>query len=74
METQERADSDKAEGSMRLRDYLRVNCYDLKDYRLEVDADRLRGLGAIDGNVNKLESELDNSIRSAERMVRLLGY
>jgi hypothetical protein len=50
----QKTDSDKAREIMRLRGYLMENCYGLRDYRLVVDGDGLRGLGAIEGNVDKL--------------------
>jgi hypothetical protein len=53
-EAQKKANGDSAKEIMRLRGYLMGNCYGLRDYRLEVDGDGLRGLGAIEGNVDKL--------------------
>jgi len=53
-QAQGKADSDKAREIMRLRGYLMENCYGLRDYRLEVDGEGLRGLGAIEANVDKL--------------------
>jgi hypothetical protein len=38
----------------RLGGYLMENSFVLRDYRLEVGGDGLRGLGAIEDNVNKL--------------------
>ena len=54
MEAQQRGDADRRKGVMALRGYLMANCHGLKDYRLEVGGDGLRGLGAIEGNVDKL--------------------
>ena len=41
---QEKADGDKSKEIMKLRAYLMDNCYGLRDYRLVVDGDGLRGL------------------------------
>ena len=49
IEAQEKADGDKATEIMQLRGYLMDNCYGLRDYRLEVEGDGLRGLGAMEG-------------------------
>ena len=54
IEAQQKADADRGKEIMSLRGYLIANCYGLRDYRLEVDGDGLRGLGAIEGNVDKL--------------------
>jgi hypothetical protein len=37
-----------------LRRYLMENSFGLRGYRLEVDGDGRRGLGAIEGNIDKL--------------------
>jgi hypothetical protein len=79
IEAQEKADSDKAREIMRLRSYLMENCYGLRDYRLEVDGDGLRGLGAIEGNVDKLIADrmkkrgMSWTRRGADRMARLIS-
>jgi len=56
-EAQEKEGGDKAKEIMNLRAYLMENCYRLRDYRLEVDGGEIRGLGAIDGNVDKLRKK-----------------
>ena len=77
IEAQEKADSDKAKEIMRLRGYLMENCYGLRDYRLVVDG--LRGLGAIEGNVDKLIADrmkkrgMSWTKRGADRMARLIS-
>lgn len=79
IEAQEKADGDKAEEIMRLRGYLMENCYGLRDYRLEVCGDGLRGLGAIEGNVDKLiatrmkKRGMSWTIKGAQRMARLIS-
>jgi len=78
-EAQERAAGDKAKEIMKLRGYLMENCYGLRDYRLEVDGDGLRGLGAIEGNVDKLIADrmkkrgMSWTRRGADRMARLIS-
>ena len=55
------------------------NCYGLRDYRLEVDGEGLRGLGAIEGNVDKLIADrmkkrgMSWTRRGADRMARLIS-
>jgi len=79
IEAQEKADSDKGKEIMRLRGYLMENCYGLRDYRLEVDGGGLRGLGAIEGNVDKLIADrmkkrgMSWTKRGADRMARLIS-
>jgi len=78
-QAQEKADSDKAKEIMRLRAYLMENCYGLRDYRLEVNGDGLRGLGAIEGNVDKLIADrmkkrgMSWTKQGANRMARLIS-
>lgn len=78
IEAQEKIDGDKAKEIMRLRGYLMENCYGLRDYRLVVDGDGLRGLGAIEGNVDKLvvnrmkKRGMSWTIKGAQRMARLI--
>jgi len=78
-QAQGKADSDKAREIMRLRGYLMENCYGLRDYRLEVDGEGLRGLGAIEGNVDKLIADrmkkrgMSWTRRGANRMARLIS-
>ena len=79
IEAQEKADSDKAKEIMRLRGYLMENRYGLRDYRLEVDDGGLMGLGAIEGNVDKLIADrmkkrgMSWTKRGADRMARLIS-
>ena len=55
------------------------NWYGLRDYRLEVVGDGLRGLGAIEGNVDKLIADrmkkrgMSWTRRGADRMARLIS-
>jgi len=77
-EAQQKGDADRREEIMGLRGYLMANCYGLRDYRLEVDGDGLRGLGAIEGNVDKLVANrmkkrgMSWTINGAQRMARLI--
>lgn len=79
IQAQEKADSDRAKEIMRLRAYLMENSYGLRDYRLEVNGDGLRGLGAIEGNVDKLVANrmkkrgMSWTIKGAQRMARLIS-
>jgi hypothetical protein len=79
IEAQEKADGDRAKEIMKLRGYLMENCPGLRDYRLEVDGDSLRGLGAIEGNVDKLIADrmkkrgMGWTRRGADRMARLIS-
>ncbi len=78
VEAQQKADADRQKEIMGLRGYLMTNCYGLKDYRLEVGGDGLRGLGAIEGNVDKLVANrmkkrgMSWTINGAQRMTRLI--
>ena len=77
-EAQQRGDADRRKGIMGLRGYLMANCYGLRDYRLEVGGDGLRGLGAIEGNVDKLVANrmkkrgMSWTTNGAQRMARLI--
>jgi len=79
MEAQQKGDADRENEIMRLRGYLMANCYGLRDYRLEVAGDGLRGLGAIEGNVDKLVANrmkkrgMSWTIKGAQRMARLIS-
>ena len=79
LEAQQKGDTDRESEIMGLRGYLMANCYGLRDYRLEVDDDNLRGLGAIEGNVDKLVANrmkkrgMSWTIRGAQRMARLIS-
>jgi len=76
---QEKADGDKSKEIMKLRAYLMDNCYGLRDYRLVVDGDGLRGLGAVEGNVDKLIADrmkkrgMSWTKQGADRMARLIS-
>ncbi len=78
VKAQGKIDSDRGKEIMRLRTYLMENCYGLRDYRLEVNGDGLRGLGAIEGNVDKLIADrmkkrgMSWTKRGAGRMARLI--
>jgi len=54
IQAQQKARVKGAKEVARLEDYLMENSFGLRDYRLEVGGDGLRGLGAIEDNVNKL--------------------
>lgn len=64
---------------MELRGYPRDNCCGLGDYRLEVDGDGLRGLGAIEDNIGKLVANrmtkrgMSWTIKEAQRIARLIS-
>lgn len=79
LEAQQKTDADRGSEIMELRGYLMSNCYGLRDYRLEVDDDNLRGLGAIEGNVDKLVANrmkkrgMSWTIKGAQRMARLIS-
>ena len=79
LEAQQGADIDREAAIMELRGYLLANCYGLRDYRLEVDDDNLRGLGAIEGNVDKLVANrmkkrgMSWTIKGAQKMARLIS-
>jgi len=78
IEAQQKGDADRRKEIMGLRGYLIANCYGLRDYRLEVGGDGLRGLGAIEGNVDKLIANrmkkrgMSWTINGAQRMARLI--
>jgi len=79
LEAQQKGDTDRESEIMGLRGYLMSNCYGLRDYRLEVDDDNLRGLGAIEGNVDKLVANrmkkrgMSWTIKGAQRMTMLIS-
>lgn len=70
--------NDKAGEIARLRGYLLDNAGGLRDYRMEVAAAGLRGLGAMESNVDKLIANrmkkrgMSWRIRGAQRMARLI--
>lgn len=75
---QQEATGDEAKEISRLRGYLMENAFGLRDYRLEINGDGLRGLGAIEGNVDKLVANrmkkrgMSWTIKGAQRMARLI--
>lgn len=74
---QQEVAGDEAKEISHLRGYLMENAFGLRDYRLEVDGDGLRGLGAIEGNVDKLVANRMKkrglwTIKGAQRMARLI--
>jgi hypothetical protein len=79
MQAQQEATVEGAKEVARLRGYLRENSFGLRDYRLEVAGDGLRGLGAIEGNVDKLVANrmkkrgMSWTIKGARRMTRLVN-
>ena len=76
---QQEADGERAKEVMRLRSYLIDNYYGLRDYRLEVSGEGLRGLGAVEGNVDKLFADrmkkrgMSWTRDGANRMARLIS-
>ena len=78
-QAQESAQSEAAEPIAELRGYLLNNAHGLRDYRLITGYDGLRGLGAIEGNVDKLIANrmkkrgMSWTKRGANRMARLIN-
>lgn len=78
-QAQEGARGNSAKQIARLRGYILNNSPGLKDYRLEMGYEGLRGLGAIEGNVDKLIANrmkkrgMSWSKRGANRMARLIN-
>ena len=76
---QRKAPGDEAKEVARLRGYLMENAFGLRDYRLEVASEGLRGIGAIEGNVDKLVANrmkkrgMSWTIKGAQRMARLIS-
>lgn len=76
---QEGSRGESAKRIARLRGYLLNNSPGLRDYRLEVGYDGLRGLGAIEGNVDKLIANrmkkrgMSWTKRGGNRMARLIN-
>jgi hypothetical protein len=62
-----------------LKSYPMASAFGLRDYRLEVNGDGLRGLGAMEGNVDKLIANrmkkrgMSWTIRETQRMSRLIS-
>lgn len=79
LEVQQSMDTYRVEEITELRNYLMTNSHGLRDYRLEVDDGNLRGLGAIEGNVDKLVANrmkkrgMSWTIKGAQRMARLIS-
>jgi hypothetical protein len=79
IQAQQKAVNEEAKELARLRGYLMENSFGLRDYRLEVNGDGLRGLGAIEGNVDKLVANrmkkrgMSWTIKGAQRMARLIS-
>jgi hypothetical protein len=79
IQAQQGADKERAREIMKLRGYLMDNCYGLRDYRLEVSGDGLRGLGAMEGNVDKLFADrmkkrgMSWTKKGANRMAKLIS-
>ena len=78
-QVQQRATVEGAKEVARLRGYLMENSFGLRDYRMEVGGDGLRGLGTIEGNVDKLVANrmkkrgMSWTIKGAHRMTRLVN-
>jgi len=79
IQAQQRAVGDEAKVISRLRGYIMENSFGLRDYRLEIKGDGLRGLGAIEGNVDKLVANrmkkrgMSWRVKGAQRMTRLIS-
>ncbi len=54
IKVQQKTSGEEAKEIARLRGYLMENSFGLRGYRLEINGDGLRELGAIEGNVDKL--------------------
>lgn len=78
-EAQGHAGEDKAEEIARLGGYLWENALGLRDYRLEIGDPNLRGVGSIEGNVDKLVANrmkkrgMSWSVKGAQRMAKLIS-
>jgi hypothetical protein len=78
-QAQEGTRGERAVQIAQLRGYLLNNSVGLRDYRLEVEYDGLRGLGAIEGNVDKLIANrmkkrgMSWTKRGGNRMARLIN-
>lgn len=79
IKAQQEAAEQRTEEIMRLRGYLMDNYYGLRDYRLEVSGEGLRGLGAVEGNVDKLFADrmkkrgMSWTKKGANRMAKLIS-
>jgi hypothetical protein len=78
-EVQSRARGEQRKRLAQLRGYLLSNREGLPDYRIGLEAEGLRGLGAIEGNVDKLiavrmkKRGMSWTKRGANRMARLIN-
>ena len=78
-QVQQKATVEGTKEVARLRGYLMENSFGLRDYRMEVGGDDLRGLGTIEGNVDKLVANrmkkrgMSWTIKGAHRMTRLVN-
>ena len=76
---QQEAGKERVEEVMRLRGYLMDNYYGLRDYRVEINGEGLRGLGAVESNVDKLFADrmkkrgMSWTKEGANRMARLIS-
>lgn len=79
MQVQQKATVEGAKEVARLRGYLMENSFGLRDYRVEMAGAGLRGLGAVEGNVDKLVANrmkkrgMSWTIKGACRMTRLVN-
>lgn len=79
IQAQQGADKEKTREIMKLRGYLTDNYYGLRDYRFEVTGDGLRGLGAMEANVDKLFADrmkkrgMSWTKKGANRMAKLIS-
>jgi len=77
-QAQGKAKGEAVEKVAQLRGYLLNNASGLRDYRLEVGKPHLRGLGAIESNIDKLVAHrmkkdgMSWTKRGGDRMVRLI--
>ena len=77
-EAQSKAEGEAAKDVALLRGYILSNATGLKDYRLDLGARGMRGLGAIESNVGKIicvrmKGGMSWTRKGADRMARLLG-
>ena len=76
---QQRSSPERAAEIGRLRGYLLDNASGLRDYRLVIEGEGLRGLGAIESNVDKLACNrmkkrgMSWTIKGANNMARLIS-
>jgi hypothetical protein len=76
---QQQSSPERATAIRRLRGYLLDNAFGLRDYRLVVKGEGLRGLGAIESNVDKVACNrmkkrgMSWTIKGANNMARLIS-